>query len=117
MYVYDESNTCFCFGRCWKTYDTIEIVRALENKEFEDAVMFLSNVFAPKIMRKFGQKKKLGLNLYIKLNEELKWIFDSIKEDKEKRIRVVKIMQIIDLQPTNNLLILKLYQSLLREIK
>ena len=117
MYVYDEINVAKCFGRCNKGYDTIEIVRVIEGKEFEDAVMFLYNKFTAKILDTLKKKKKLNIELYIKLNKELKHIFNVVKNDKKMRIRAAKVMQIIDLQPEKNVLILKLYQSLLKEIQ
>jgi DNA primase len=116
MYIYDEINIAKCFGRCNKGYDTIEIVRAIDGKEFEDAVMFLYNKFTALMIGHLQKKKKLNIELYIKLNKELKHIFNIVKNDKKMRIRAAKVMQIIDLHPEKNLLILKLYQQLLREI-
>ena len=116
MYLYDDINVAKCFGRCNKGYDTIEIVRAIEEKSFEDAVMFLYNTFTMKMISSLTKKKKLNLELYIKLNDELKHIFDIVKKDKVLRMKAAKIFQIIDLQPEQNLLILKLYKQLLEEI-
>lgn len=115
MYIYDEINIAKCFGKCHKGYDTIEIVRAIEGKGFEDAVMFLYNTFAAKMLVA-KKKQKLNLEIYLKLNKELKRLFNIAKNDKNMRIKFAKVMQTIDLQPENNVLILKLYKTLLKEI-
>lgn len=116
MYIYDEINIAKCFGKCNKGYDGIEIVRAIDGKGFEDAVMFLYNTFTAAMIGHLQKKKKLDLDLYIKINKELKHIFNVCANDRKMRIEVIKVMQIIDLQPDKNVLILKLYKSLLKRI-
>ena len=113
--IYEETNDGFCFG-CRKKFDTIELVKKMEDKTFEDAVNFLYNIFASKIITKNEQKNKVDVSLFIKLNEELRSLFQIVKGDKEKRKKVIKVMETIDLHAEDNVLILKLYQILLLKV-
>lgn len=110
MKVYPETSTAFCFG-CRHVFDVIEIVKIMEKKQFEEAVMFLYSRF--KATGLGVEKNAQEIDLYNRLNKELKSVFNMVQFDKEKRMKAVKILQIIDLNAEDNLLILKLYQRLL----
>jgi len=110
--VYYETDTGYCFG-CHKRFDPIDIIKKMENKEFEEAVLFLYNIFASNIIESKTQKNNLNVGLYIRLNDELRDVFHIVKGDKAKRMEVAKVMQTIDLHAEDNVLILKLYKQLL----
>jgi len=113
--LYEETNTGYCFG-CHKLFDSIEIVKKMENLDFEKAVMFLYRNFSEQI---FYNKENIknDLRVYRELNKELRNIVNIIWSDKIKRKKFFNIMQTIDMNAENNLLILKIYQNLLEFIK
>jgi DNA primase len=107
--IYEDTNTIYCFGLCQRHFDSIDIVRKMENFSFEKAVLFLYQNFVDKIFVKIKDTK--NLSLYKRLNDEFRNI---IMESKKNRKKIMKMMQTVDLNAENNLLILKIYKNILR---
>ena len=107
--IYEEENTGYCFG-CHKIFDSIELVRKFENLNFEKAIFFLYQNFTTKHTNNI--KKNKNISLYKTLNNELRNIF----KNNNSNIKMFKIAQLIDINAENNLLILKLYASILRMV-
>ena len=113
FHVYEDDNVGFCFGKCNKSFDVIEVVRALENKGFEDAVMFLYKKF--NVLKYIKQEtKKQDLTLYKSLGQDFRKVFMKVKDDEKKKMQVLRIFQTIDMHAEHRLIVLKLYRSLLR---
>lgn len=113
MHIYEDSNIAHCFGKCQKGYDTIEIVRTLEDKSFEDAVMHLYTLFSSSMILTETTEKKDDFRLYKEMNEDLRRIYNDNYIDKEKKERLLAMMSLIDLHAENNLLILKIYKNIM----
>jgi DNA primase len=112
MHVYDDTNSCYCFGKCRKTFDTIEIVRMFEKSNFEDSIMFLYGRF--KVKNFIEKQTKNNLLLYKQLNFDFRKIMRSVQMNEEKKNKVLNIFQTLDMHAENNLLILKFYKQLIR---
>jgi DNA primase len=112
MHIYDDTNSCHCFGKCRKSYDTIEIVRMFEKSNFEDAIMFLYGRF--KVKNFIEKQVKNNLSLYKQLNFDFRKIMRMVQMNEEKKNKVLNIFQTIDMYADNNLLLLKFYKQLIK---
>lgn len=108
--VYEATNTGYCFG-CHKLFDGIELVKKFEKVDFEKAVMFIYKHFTNTIFE--AKENKSDISLFCKINDELRDLMSVVWQDKEKRIKVMGLMQTIDMNTENNLLILKLYHNII----
>jgi DNA primase len=110
-HVYDDTNSVYCFGKCRKTYDAIEIVRVMEKSNFEDAIMFLYGKF--KVKNFTERQTKNDLSLFKQLNWDFRKIMRMVQSNEEKKNKVLNIFQTLDMHADNNLLILKFYKQLI----
>jgi DNA primase len=114
--IWREKNKIHCFGVCAKNYDGIDLVRKMEDCNFEKAVMFLYRAFSIGTNIE-TEKKSSDISLYKKLNIEFRVLLRKAFYNETLNKEVFKVFQTIDMNAENNLIILKLYKRILEMLK
>jgi DNA primase len=110
-HIYEETNVGYCFGCSRSQFDAIEIVMLKENIEFNEAIDFLlTNNFT--VNNNFIFKQKKNLELYFKINDEIK---QFIKDGEDVEM-IKRQCQLIDMNNDKYKILLLIAGTIKRKV-